>query len=126
MCDDKYSALNTSIQFLNIVKEFIGNPPQFGCLPPCRITNFKIELKYYHRNSWSMFEDLMPVGRDFNLYYFYSTLQIEEKVETLIFDFGGLLAAAGGNLGLCLGFSCLSVFYSMIRLFSLMKKKLKF
>jgi len=67
----------------------------------------------------------MPLGKDFGLYYFYKTLQIEEKVETLIFDFGGLLASAGGNLGLCLGFSSLSIFYSIIHLIYILIKKIK-
>jgi hypothetical protein len=113
------------MQFINIIKDFTENPNRFGCLPPCKITNFKIDLTYYHKNSWSIFEEFVSLGKDFGIYYFYNTLQIEEKVETLIFDFGGLLAAAGGNLGLCLGFSCLSIFYSIIHLISILMKKIK-
>jgi len=36
-------------------------------------------------------------------------LAVEERFETLVHDTGSLLASAGGNLGLMLGFSCLSV-----------------
>jgi hypothetical protein len=39
---------------------------------------------------------------------------VEEQVETLIYDAGGFLAAAGGNLGLFVGFSCLSVIFSIL------------
>ena len=39
---------------------------------------------------------------------------IEDQVETLIYDFGGFVAAAGGNLGLFLGFSCLSVTFAAV------------
>jgi hypothetical protein len=44
----------------------------------------------------------------------YETLSVEEQFETLIFDIGSLLAAAGGNLGLFLGFSCLSLLFSLL------------
>jgi len=45
---------------------------------------------------------------------FYSTLDVKEVVETLVYDVGDFLAAAGGNLGLLLGFSCLSVLLAVI------------
>jgi hypothetical protein len=45
-----------------------------------------------------------------------SSLIVEERVETLVYDVGSFLAAAGGNLGLFLGFSCLSVFLYIIKL----------
>ena len=41
---------------------------------------------------------------------FYACLQSE----TLLYDAGGFLAAAGGNLGLLLGFSCLSVLFASV------------
>jgi hypothetical protein len=44
----------------------------------------------------------------------YETLSVEEQFETLVFDIGSLLAAAGGNLGLFLGFSCLSLLFSLL------------
>jgi hypothetical protein len=40
---------------------------------------------------------------------------VEEKAETLIYHVGNFLAAAGGNLGLFLGFSCLSVLFELIK-----------
>jgi hypothetical protein len=45
----------------------------------------------------------------------FSSLIVEERVETLVYDVGSFLAAAGGNLGLFLGFSCLSVCLSLIK-----------
>jgi hypothetical protein len=41
-------------------------------------------------------------------------LDVEERIETLVYDVGSFLAAAGGNLGLLLGFSCLSTIFGFI------------
>ena len=38
----------------------------------------------------------------------YSSLLIEERVETYVYDMENLLTSIGGNLGLFLGFSCFS------------------
>ena len=59
---------------------------------------------------------------DENLYlllFAYETLMIEEKVESLIYDFSSFLAAAGGNLGLFLGYSL----FSAVELFVHLLKK---
>jgi hypothetical protein len=55
----------------------------------------------------------------------YSSLSVEEHFETLVFDSGSLLAAAGGNLGLFLGFSCLSLIFSSLYYFSSLVGKVK-
>ena len=123
-CKDENSAAYSLKQFNIIFRDFLVDTNQFGCLPPCRITNFKIDLKFYHENSWYLYEELSDTKPFFGLFYFYDTLRVEEKIETLIFDLGGVLAAAGGNLGLCLGFSCLSILHSMICFISQLVKKL--
>ena len=44
----------------------------------------------------------------------YDSPLVEERVETLVYDAGNFLTAVGGNIGLFLGFSCLSVLFSII------------
>ncbi len=44
----------------------------------------------------------------------FKTLQIDEEIETYIYDIGSFLTASGGNLGLFLGFSCLSVLLEIV------------
>ena len=39
---------------------------------------------------------------------------VEEKIESSEYDLANLLVSAGGNLGLFLGFSCLSVLFFVI------------
>jgi hypothetical protein len=48
------------------------------------------------------------------LYLVYETYSVEEQFETLVFDIGSLLVAAGGNIGLFLGFCCLSIAFSCL------------
>ena len=100
------------------MKDFIFNVHTFGCPLPCTKTNYKTDLKYMHKNSLTLNEGLFEDENVFILYFFYTTLTVEEKIETLIYDLGGLMAAAGGNLGLCLGFSCLSILFSTIAVIS--------
>ena len=69
------------------------------------------------------------IGRDddnaFIMYYYYSSIFVEERTETLIYDAVGVLAAAGGHLGLCLGFSCLALLLSLIESLELKFKRVK-
>jgi hypothetical protein len=41
-------------------------------------------------------------------------MDTEERMETLTYDLGNFLVAAGGNLGLFLGFSCFSLMVTFI------------
>jgi hypothetical protein len=41
-------------------------------------------------------------------------MDVEKQVESLIYDAGNFFAAVGGNLGLFLGFSCLSIIFATI------------
>ena len=45
----------------------------------------------------------------------YKDFVIEEQIETLVYDAGNFLAAVGGNLGLFLGFSCLTMLLGIVK-----------
>ena len=75
--------------------------------------SYKINLNYLHLNSTTGTNDLYVDGA-FLLYYFYDSLMVEVRTEKLVFDLLGVFAAAGGNLGLCLGFSCLTLLFSLL------------
>ena len=124
-CQNMSAARQSTDEFVFSMADFIFNVSTFGCPLPCAKTNYKTELKYMHKNSLSLVDGLYEDGNGvFLLYFFYATLTVEEKIETLIYDFGGLMAAAGGNLGLCLGLSCLSILFSMIGAISCVGKKM--
>ena len=50
------------------------------------------------------------------LSFAYEYLEVEEKVESYVYDLGAFLAIVGGNLGLALGFSCLSMLLSLLKI----------
>ena len=108
-CNDEESAKEAEMTHIDIVANFLTNVSGYGCPIPCHRTNYNIDVKFTNENSWVLYEGLEK-RNFFRLFMFYNTLIVEEKVETLMYDLAGLLATAGGNLGLCLGLSCLSIF----------------
>jgi hypothetical protein len=46
----------------------------------------------------------------------YETFNVEEHVESLVYDASNFLVSVGGNLRLFLGFSCLSVLFYLINI----------
>ena len=50
------------------------------------------------------------INEDFWLFYYYETMETEINTEMLIVDVSNLIGAIGGNMGLFLGFSFLSIF----------------
>ena len=50
------------------------------------------------------------VNEEFWMYYYYETMETEINTESLIVDMSNLIGAIGGNMGLFLGFSFLSIF----------------
>jgi hypothetical protein len=115
-CKTKISAAQSYTEFSNFLFEYGGNTSYLGCPLPCKQTSYKFKLSYYHTNTWiNENEDFPAPGEDFLLSLFYSSLLVEERIETLAYDFPSFLAVAGGNLGLSLGFSCLSAALTFIK-----------
>ena len=50
----------------------------------------------------------------FHLFFYYSSMIIEKRVEALVYDLGGFLSAAGGNMGLWLGLSFLTILFTCL------------
>jgi hypothetical protein len=74
------------------------------------LTSYNIRVDFNQLNG--LFDpEAISATTAFYFYFefFYDSLAVEERFETLVYDTGSLLASAGGNLGLMLGFSCLSV-----------------
>ncbi len=98
------------------------------CPVPCQQTRYKATLDYFHQNVaalMGMEDTSSDGGQIFHLMYYYLTLRIEQKIESLEYDFGSFLAAAGGNLGLFLGMSCLSVLFSLAKCLQVIARKLQ-
>ena len=98
------------IKMSEVMSLFVSSPDKFNCPLPCERNHYNYNFLHTHENSVPTEVVNKDEGSNiYNLYFYYSTFQVEQHVETLLYDVGGFLAAAGGNLGLCLGFSCLSV-----------------
>jgi hypothetical protein len=94
---------------------------QLSCSIPCTRTTYKFSTKVTHLTNWididgrfpdSIFENSSSAAIRFD------SMLIGEEVETYVYDFGNFVVALGGNLGLMLGFSCLSVLFSIIQFIS--------
>ena len=108
-CDDENSARKVKKLLTEILNIFITNRDDYGCPLPCQQTIFTTKKRFLHKN---VMEDNLLGQNNSNsfLVEIYSNKGVvEESEEMLIYDFGNFVAAAGGNLGLFLGFSCLSV-----------------
>ena len=115
-CTDLSAASNTRKQTILELFKLWASPTAYGCLIPCNTISYSFNLLYYHENG-IMDDFLVTEKGSFVLYLYYDTLMSEERSETLLYDVPGFLAAAGGNLGLMLGFSCLTVLFSILNYF---------
>ena len=115
-------------KFNNLFDNFAQDSNSLGCPAPCKQISYKLSVEYYHENTW--FYETYPYDTSeayFPLKYYYDTLNVEQRIESLDYDFGNFLVSAGGNLGLFLGFSCLSVLLALIKcLKAVLKKKVCF
>jgi len=84
---------------------------------PCIHIGYGIELSDFHRNNWVEAKNVHSeefLDKHYSLFVSFNSLGVEKEVETLVYDAGNFFAAIGGNLGLFLGFSCLSVVFAAI------------
>jgi hypothetical protein len=103
-------------EMLATFKEFFYEIPSelnaLGCTIPCTQTSYDLNLSPYHKNTY--LDKAIRPGNDLYLSVSYKSSLVEEIVETYVYDLGSFLAQAGGHLGLCLGFSCLSVIVGLV------------
>ncbi len=116
-CDEKESAKMQYQVFRDFMSQFFTKPLNFDCHFPCQQTSYDIELDYFHVNTVMVPEtdlDTIYIDGTLKFLYYYKTLSVQEMRENLVYDAGTFLAAAGGNLGLFLGLSCLTALFSFI------------
>lgn len=112
-CKNEREGRDAIRQLLDIMSDFVANSENYGCPLPCERQSFSFTMNTLHNNSV-----LFEVPQNFTekdvyiLSFYFKTFLVEKQVETLVYDLGGFLAAAGGNMGLCLGLSCLSILFT--------------
>ena len=100
--------------FKEVADDFLAYPHRFGCPFPCIKLSYKVSLKYFHETAWPDIYKPANFSNKFFLSLFFDTFDMVENEETLVYDAGNFFAAAGGHLGLFLGFSCLSLLMQII------------
>ena len=79
----------------------------------CERVKYRSELNFLGRRVLS--KELKKYGDGYYIIWaFYSSLNVNEKIETYVFDFTSALVAVGGSLGLFLGWSIYSMMTSLI------------
>ena len=87
------------------------------CPVPCQQTTYITKINKFHKNTFVYSANGSSAGNSSSFVFMsigYETLNTELHFETLIYDTGNFLTQIGGNLGLFLGVSCLSVMTDLI------------
>ncbi len=117
-CPTMLSAWITYTTSINVLVDFLANLYQYNCPVPCQQSSYSYNLKYLHRNSWINIENPSIGGKDSAILSIsYSSMLVEERIETIVYDLENLLTSVGGNLGLFLGFSCFSTMLAVLEYF---------
>ena len=124
-CQDRSSSINTTKLLVYVAFDDGKERWLSHCPIPCKQTSYDANIRYFHKSA--VIDTDNSLGENFSdskvmFALGYETLLIEEHAESLVYDVTNFLAAAGGNLGLFLGFSCMSVFYGIIKII----KRIKF
>ena len=112
LCRDLESGEKSWQSYEEAAYEFLVEGTFHECFMPCKQKSYVQTLKYYHQTSWAF--KALP-DDVFSLAIVYNSLDVKTKTETLIYDLGDVFSAAGGNLGLVLGFSCFGCIMQLIK-----------
>ena len=113
-CTNKDEALAVE----NIIyKEAQNNLAKNVCGNLCRFTNYEHKLAFLPQNV--LCKEIKIYGDGyFIIWNFYSSLYVNEKVETYVFDVNFAVYGIGGSLGLFLGWNIKSIVESAINFFT--------
>ena len=108
-CSTKDEALEIDATIYNVAQE---NLAKDICGKICSFTKYNHKLSLLAKNVLS--KEIKEYGDGyFFIWSFYSSLYVEETVETFVFDFNTALISVGGSLGLFLGWSIKSMVLSL-------------
>ncbi len=100
-CQSYQSASQTYYQTRELMKEFYSNFSKNDCPVPCTHKSFGVSLQYFNKNTFVDVEnrttpEVAKVTTGLTLAY--SSLLIEERVETYLYDIESVMTSLGGNL----------------------------
>jgi hypothetical protein len=109
-CTNETDASKNFKLFGSDVLYFVNNINSF-CPLPCITQSYSHIIEYFSKFTWiENVSNMVDINQDvFEFTIAYNQFYTEVRMEALVYDIGNLLVAAGGNLGLFMGFSCLSI-----------------
>ena len=115
LCNSAESAADVYRHLLEYYDTFLFDSKDTKCLVPCTQTGYDYQISYYSKPGFSSSQKPdVDASNYFYLITFFTRMETEERTEVLVYDMVAFLSAAGGNLGLFVGFSCLSVIFALI------------
>lgn len=84
-----------------------------ACPQPCYQVGYEYRLDFMH-NYFYIDPKGVYLDEAFHLWILWESLLVVEEVEALVYDEINFAAAAGGYLGLFLGFSCFGLLQMLI------------
>ncbi len=85
MCINESSAGVTYESLYYGITKFVTNPAKFGCPMPCRRIKYSLNTVYAHKNSWFVPTNMsLTVYNSFILVYYFESLRVEKRTETLV------------------------------------------
>ncbi len=116
-CEDKETALQEAEKFSNYIFRINKNEILDNCLIPCKQSGFTHNLRYYHSNAWLSHSLSNDDKKAFILVSLrFESFMVKEEIENYLYDTTSLLTGIGGNSGLLIGMSLLSLLLGTIRL----------
>ena len=116
-CADLTSGQHTMEESFEKLFFMIHEEWLLSCPLPCNQTIFEVDVQRYHKHNVPRSYSDKSGATGVVLLLKYQDFIVEEQVESLVYSTATFLAQAGGNLGLFLGFSCLTVLLDGINLF---------
>jgi Amiloride-sensitive sodium channel len=115
-CPDKTSAARSFRDLREMYHKMSLDTGSFGCPRPCNFSLYELAVGHAKVNTFidPDNEYNMVGSQSYILALSYTILNIEEQTIVLLYDIGMLLSSMGGNVGLALGFSCLSMLLNLL------------
>ena len=107
-CPNKGMSWKASTKARKIVWSY-WNGTESPCRRPCQNPSIKSYTTKYPRNTGLLDDD-----ESFQLLIYYDYLTVDEEVEYYVYGGEKFVSAVGGVMGLCLGYSLLSIFLSIV------------
>lgn len=117
VCLNKEIALQEAELFSSFIFHDGKHKIMDKCFLPCRQTGFTPALRYFHSNTW-LTNSISDHDKQSTIFVSlkFKSFMVQEEIESYLYDTTSFMTAIGGNLGLFVGLSLLSLLLGVIKL----------